>query len=135
LSPNGLEVLQATKFVNVKGGIQIYKYKVIFHVDENNKFKLALNNIKNLLEDMKNSYLEVEILVNSEAVSLVKKECEYTINIEKLMKKKVSFVVCNNSLKALKIKGKELIDGVVIVDSGVGELVKKQIDGWAYIKP
>ncbi|WP_269153839.1 hypothetical protein [Clostridium cochlearium] len=42
---------------------------------------MALNDIKNLIEDMKNSYLEAEILLNSEAVSLVKKECEYTINI------------------------------------------------------
>ncbi|MDU1443270.1 hypothetical protein [Clostridium cochlearium] len=41
---------------------------------------MDLNNIKNLLEDMKNSYLEVEILLNSEAVSLVKKN----VNIQSI---------------------------------------------------
>ena len=49
--------------------------------------------------------------------------------------KNVSIAVCANSLHQLNLDMKLLYDFCIVVPSGVGELVKKQFNGYAYIKP
>jgi hypothetical protein len=58
-----------------------------------------------------------------------------SIRIRHLAKQGVKFLVCANLLKHLEIPTDELAPGVEIVPAGVSELVKKQSDGWAYIRP
>lgn len=55
--------------------------------------------------------------------------------MKSLHDKGVYFVACNNSLISNNIKRESLIDIVNIVPSGVVELVKKQSEGYSYIKP
>ncbi|NTW95366.1 MAG: hypothetical protein HGB31_01935 [Erysipelotrichaceae bacterium] len=111
-------------------------YKVIFHVDEMDKWPLLITNTRNLLEALKDSKLEIEILANSIAVkNLISVESnEYKDTLLNLSKS-VQFSACNNSLKALKIDPKDLYDFVKVVPSGVAELTIKQHQGFSYIKP
>ena len=51
------------------------------------------------------------------------------------MKKQVRFCACANSLRSLGLRKEELLDFVEVVSAGVGEIVKKQAVGWAYIRP
>jgi len=111
-------------------------YKVIFHVNEINKTKLALNNIKNLIVDLGEESLQVELLANSDGVNmLLKTAVQYEDLIKELHSKKVTFAACANAMKAMGIAKESLFDFAIVVPSGVGELVKKQSEGYAYIKP
>jgi intracellular sulfur oxidation DsrE/DsrF family protein len=111
-------------------------YRVIFHVDENKKFPLALKNIENLIGDLGEDALEVELLTNSEAIAMMLKDSfDYTEQIRKLASKKVHFAVCSNSMRQMNIAKENLLDIANVVPSGVGELVKKQSEGWGYIRP
>ena len=47
----------------------------------------------------------------------------------------VLFAACAHSLSQLEIARNTLLESVEVVSSGVGELVKKQMEGWAYIRP
>jgi len=55
--------------------------------------------------------------------------------MENLYKKGVKFVACNNALSAYDIKKENIIEFVDVVPTGVLELIKKQNEGYAYIKP
>lgn len=113
-------------------------YKVIFHLNEEEKTKDVLRNIKNLLEDMKNENerIEVELLAHSSGVEAFKKTSkENKEEIKSLLEKGVEISLCNNTLKTLNLKKEDFIEEAVIVSSGVGELTKKQNEGWSYIKP
>ena len=60
----------------------------------------------------------------------------YNVMVEELMAKGVDFRVCNNTLVSRKIDPKKVIQGAVIVPSGVAELGKLQsTEGYVYIKP
>lgn len=114
------------------------EYKVIFHIDEINKWKLLLGNVSNLLNGMDKENLHIEVLANSEAVKYydTKEDLDTYINtMESLNKKGVRFVACNNALMAYEIKKDDIIHFIDIVPAGVVELVKKQSTGYAYIKP
>lgn len=113
------------------------EYKVIFHIDELNKWKLLLTNVSNLLKASDNKY-SVEVLANSEAVKYydTSQDLEADINtMEHLSEKGVKFVACNNAITAYDLKKNNLIHFVDIVPVGVLELVVKQSEGYFYIKP
>jgi intracellular sulfur oxidation DsrE/DsrF family protein len=114
------------------------EYKVIFHIDELNKWKLLLTNVNNLLNASDNDKYFVEVLANAEAVKYydTTQNLETDINImEQLSKKGVKFVACNNALTAHNLLQKDLVHFVDIVPAGVVELIVKQSEGYSYIKP
>jgi hypothetical protein len=119
-----------------KGKIMTH-YKVIFHVDEMDKWPLVIGNTKNLIKALSDSTLTIEILANSVAVQyFVSKNQNAEITQTLLdLSKTVQFSACNNSLKSLQIDQSDLLDFVTIVPSGVAELTIKQHQGFSYIKP
>ncbi len=113
-------------------------YPVLIHVDEMDKWKLSLANCRNLLNALHDSELTIEIVANSEAVQyLIKTPAnhENENSLIALSQDKVVIVACNNALKSFGIDPKSLYDFVKVVPSGVAELVMKQHEGYAYLKP
>lgn len=114
------------------------KYRVVFHLDEPGKDRadLVFRNIENLLADLGENNVEVELVANGGGVkALVKGPDSHAEQIERLAAKGVRFVACAYSLRQLEIARDTLLESVEVVSSGVGELVKKQAEGWAYIRP
>lgn len=113
-------------------------YRVIFHLGEDSEEKVneVFNNLRNLLVDLGEENVEVELLTNGKGVMAMRNDNESNgLRIRHLAKQGVRFAVCANSLKHLKIASEELVSEAEIVPAGVSELVKKQIEGWAYIRP
>lgn len=111
--------------------------KVIFHIDELSKWSLLLKNVQNLTKavDVKNS--RIEILANSEAVGFYADSALSSdrILMQDLSRTGVMFVACNNALKGMKIQKEMLPQFVEVVPVGVLELIEKQSQDYAYIKP
>lgn len=113
-------------------------YKVVFHIDESFKARAqqVLANITNLLDDLGDDNVQVELLANGDAVRMfLKAPDNFSEQIRSLVKRGVKFVACANSLNHLNLTSTDLLDVVEIVPAGVSEIVKKQMDGWAYIRP
>ena len=111
------------------------KYRVVFHVDDESKAGLALVNIENLLADLGEENVEVELVANYKGVLMYDKEFKHRDKILKLKEKGVTFIACAHSIEALGIPREKILDFVKVVPSGVGEIVKRQAEGWSYIKP
>ncbi len=114
------------------------KYHVVFHLDEPSKGRAdqVLRNIENLLDDLGKDNVEVELVANGGGVkALVEGPESHAEQVQKLVADGVCFVVCAHSLSMLDINPESLLKSVVIVSAGVSELVKKQAQGWAYIRP
>lgn len=114
------------------------RHHVLFHLDEGSAFrlKLVLSNIQNLLTALVEKEVEIECIVNGAGVKLFQlpKDSKHEEN-EKLVKRSVRFLICQHSLNVYDLTKEAILDVVEFVPSGVGELVKKQAEGWAYIKP
>ncbi len=111
-------------------------YSVVFHVDEIAKWELTLKNVANLLDQADDKAFCVEVLANGEAVQgYVLPKNAFAAAMQQLNGRGVLFAACNNSLNALKIDRSNLISFVKVVPAGVLELVERQAEGYAYIKP
>ncbi len=111
------------------------KYRAVFHLTEIEKANLALNNVRNLLADLGEDLVEVELVTNSEGVKALLKTGPYGERVDELAAKGVRFVLCSKSLRALGLEKEEFLDHAEVVSSGTSELVKKQAEGWAYVRP
>lgn len=111
--------------------------KVIVHVNEKDKWNMAVGNIKNILKD--DPTLIVEMLVHGNPIVNLReadaKMLGFYNEISELASKGVVFAACNNTLTKMEIKKEEICDFVEIVPAGVMELIKKQNEGYAYVKP
>jgi intracellular sulfur oxidation DsrE/DsrF family protein len=89
-----------------------------------------INNAKAQVPD-----LQVEVVFHGQAVFAVMNDSLQFASRVKLAKEKgVTLAVCNNSLKRLKIDPSKLMAETTVVPSAVVELIKKQADGWSYLK-
>ncbi|GEM04205.1 sulfur reduction protein DsrE [Halolactibacillus miurensis] len=106
--------------------------RVIFHIDEPEKWQLALNNVNNMV-DYANE--EVIVLVNGPAISGLVKTSEVSDRLKHVLNKEVKVKACLVSLTNKGISQTDLVEGIDTVPSGVVYLSDQQHHGASYIKP
>lgn len=103
--------------------------QVVFHVDEMSKWDLLLANVTNFLRE--EGEATIEVVAYAEAVNYYIGDQSLPENLIDL----VDFVACANALGAWKVEPQQLPDFVRVVPSGVVEIARKQLEGYAYIRP
>jgi intracellular sulfur oxidation DsrE/DsrF family protein len=114
--------------------------KVVIHVNEPERWKKALGNIRNLIIDLGETKADIVALANGSAV-VTFGDPEVVEAMRILADKGVHFIACRNSLKNMCAEGviclseSELPSFVAVTTAGITELVKRQHQGYAYVKP
>lgn len=113
---------------------EIVQYKVVFQLSSNDNavYKSLISQLKNLLAAMDN--VKVEVVINSLGIEFIDKDSVFESQILELMMVGVTFVICNNTLNSNNKTMEDIISGVQVVPAVVAHLVKRQYEGWAYIK-
>ncbi|MBU9788702.1 DsrE family protein [Lentilactobacillus sp. IMAU92037] len=111
-------------------------HKVVFHIDDMDKWQHTLGNIRNLLTfgNQADETYKIVVLVNGDAI------LGYLVgslqdSIAQLTTKSVEFHACQNAMNSHTIKKDQLPAGVQVVPAGVADLVELQEAGYSYIKP
>ena len=111
------------------------EYKVIFHIDENARWQMLLGNVENLLRALGSGHMTVEVLANGEAVQKYAAPLPGRDDEADQSLAGVTFAACRNAMRANHLTEHDLHPFVVTVPAGVMELVTRQAQGYAYIKP
>lgn len=111
------------------------KLKVLFHLDEINKWDLSLKNIKNLIKAGEDYDLDIVLVANGPGVGGLTKSSDHREDIMDLIAKGVEFSICQNAMLGAGLGEKDIIEGLNIVGAGVLEIVLKQKEGYFYIRP
>ncbi|WP_158058348.1 DsrE family protein [Halorussus halophilus] len=95
----------------------------------------AIANVENLLEDDSTTVESVVFVANGDGVYLLTEdETTKRDEIVALVEKGVSFRACRNSLGLRDLTPEDVLEGVETVPAGVGELVKREDEGYNYVK-
>lgn len=109
--------------------------KVLFHINEPEKWPELLGNVRNLLTGISEATeLEVIIVANGRGVQGYVSE-EVLSGIEDLPTDVVTFKACQNALNGQGIAKEDLVDRIQVVPAGVIEIINQQALGFSYIKP
>lgn len=79
--------------------------------------------------------MEIEVVFHGGAIfGMVKDSTTFSSRIRAAREKGVTLSVCNNSIKRYKVDPSSINPDAVIVPSAVVELIRKQSEGWSYLK-
>lgn len=112
------------------------EHKVLFEfTSEGEKAHTAvLTNIENLRKSL-GSQTKVTLVAHGAGIALLQKtNTESAEKMRMLSEAGVVFAACENTMKKKNIRKEDLLPFVTTVDSGVAEVVRKQEDGWSYVK-
>ena len=118
--------------------------KVLFHVSEGSPehLKTVLDEVENLMKFYRqtNQKARVEVITNGGGLSLLMAGVSpYADRIHRMQKEysELTFVACQNTIdrvqQELGVTAK-LLPGVVVIDSGVAQILRRQSQGWAYLQ-
>lgn len=95
----------------------------------------ALNVIKNIQNEYGKDKVEVELVVFGNGVGLLKFDSQLANRIDETLASGAKVLMCQNTMKARKLTNEDMHAGIGYVKAGVVELIEKQRQGWAVIRP
>lgn len=113
------------------------KEKVVFQVSDADakKWNLTLNNAKNVQAAIGPDKTEIEIVAYGPGIGMLAADSAVGSRIGEALASGVKVVACQNTMNAMKLKPEDMLKGIGYVEAGVVELMKKQQEGYAYIRP
>jgi len=111
--------------------------KVIFQVSDADpaKWNLTLNNIANVQKDVGADKVQIEVVAYGPGIGMLKLESPVATRVADAVGKGIQVVACENTLTAQKLARADMLPNISYVPAGVVELMRKQQQGWAYIRP
>ncbi len=113
------------------------KEKVIFQVSDGDarKWTLALNNARNVQEELGRDKVTIEIVAYGPGIGMLKTDSEVGNRVGDAVAAGMQIVACENTMKNQKLTKDDMLPAISYVPAGVVELMKRQREGYAYIRP
>ncbi len=113
------------------------KQKVIIQVSDADpkKWALALNNAANVQEDLGKENVDIEIVAYGPGLGMLKLESEVGERVKGAVDDGVKVVACENTMRKQKLSQSDMLPNLGYAKAGVVELMTKQAEGYAYIRP
>jgi intracellular sulfur oxidation DsrE/DsrF family protein len=99
------------------------------------KWNLALNNAKNLQDDVGAANVDIEIVAYGPGIGMLKMESPVASRVGDAAKAGVKVLACENTMRGQKLTRDDMNAAISYVPAGVTEIMKKQAEGWAYLRP
>ncbi|HZS66992.1 MAG TPA: hypothetical protein VFA72_07765 [Burkholderiales bacterium] len=113
------------------------KHRVIFQVSDNDpaRWQLALSNARNVQTDLGKENVQIEIVAYGPGIEMMKAESKVAGGLAGALDTSIGLIACENTMQNNKVSRDEMYAGIGFVQAGVTHLMKRQKEGWAYIRP
>lgn len=113
------------------------KNKLVFQVSDADpqKWGLALNNAKNVQQDLGKDQVDIEIVAYGPGLGMLKMDSVVGTRVSAALADGVKLVACENTMTNTKVTKDDMLPKIGYAKSGVVELMQKQQQGYAYVRP
>jgi len=121
----------------VAAGASAAKEKLVMQVSDADsaKWNLALNNAKNVQQAYGADKVDVEIVVYGPGIAMLKSDSISANRIEEAKLANITILACENTMKNNKLTKDDMLPNTSYIAVGVAEIIKKQREGYAYVRP
>jgi intracellular sulfur oxidation DsrE/DsrF family protein len=99
------------------------------------KWTLALNNARNLQTDLGTRNVEIEIVAYGPGIGMLKLDSPVASRLDEAIASGIKVAACENTMRGQKLARADMLPNLEYVPAGVTEIMKKQQQGWSYIRP
>lgn len=116
---------------------QSERYKVVLQVSDADpaKWNLALNNARNIQADLGKENVDVEIVAYGPGLPMLKSDSKVAARLAEALDNNVGLMACENTMRNTKVHRNDMYGGISYVDAGVVHIMKRQREGWSYVRP
>ena len=113
------------------------KYRVVFHVTENNpqKWNIVLNNAGNVQENLGRDNVTIEIVTHGPGIDMLKAESKVAPRLAQALDRNIGLLACEYTMRNAKVTKADMYGGISYVPSGVSHILQRQSEGWYYLRP
>ena len=113
------------------------RQRVVFQVSDADpgKWNLALNNARNVQQDVGAGNVDIEIVAYGPGIGMLKKGSAVSQRIDEATLSGMKVVACENTMHAQKLTKANMLGDIGYVPAGVVEIMKRQQQGWSYVRP
>jgi intracellular sulfur oxidation DsrE/DsrF family protein len=111
--------------------------RVVVQVSEADpaRWNLVLNNVKNLQDEVGAANVSIEIVAYGPGIGMLKFDAPTNSRVSEAVKAGVAVQACENTMRNQKLVKADMHPNVTYVPAGVVQIVKRQQEGWAYLRP
>lgn len=137
LGTTALAVALAPIIASAQAKPQASKNRIVFQVSDGDPMKwgLALSNMRNVQVELGDDEVDVELVAYGPGIGMLKGDSPMAKRISEALKSGVKVVACENTMKGQKLVYTDMLPDIGYVPSGVVELMRKQQQGYAYVRP
>ena len=112
------------------------KNRALFQVTENDpaRWNLILGNMQNLRDGVGGESIEIELVAYGPGINMLKADSSVKQRIAEALKAGVKVNACQNTMSNQKLAPADMLPEIGYVPAGVVEVMRKQQQGWAYIR-
>ena len=116
---------------------QTKRAKMVIQVSDADpaKWNLALNNAKNLADDLGAANVDIALVAYGPGIGMLKADATTANRVADAVKAGVAVIACENTMRNQKLARDDMQAAVSFVPAGVTDILKKQREGWAYLRP
>ena len=113
------------------------RHKLVIQVSDSDpaKWNLALNNAKNVQDDVGAANVDIAIVAYGPGIGMLKLESPSAARVADATKANVKVIACENTMRNQKLTPDDMQPAISYVPAGVTEIMTKQGEGWAYLRP
>ena len=114
----------------------VLQHRIVIQLSSNDTlvWKGLMNNLKHLKAGWADSVL-IEVVAHGPGLDfLTKGKTTQQEKISHFKQMGITFIACENTMMERKIPKESIIAEAAFVRMGIGEIVRKQEQGWSYIK-
>lgn len=118
-------------------GATAKRQKLVIQVSDADpaKWNLALNNARNVQQDLGAANVDVEIVAYGPGIGMLKLDAPVAQRITDATRTGVKVLACENTMRGQKLTKEDMNAAVGYVPAGVTEIMMKQSEGWSYLRP
>jgi intracellular sulfur oxidation DsrE/DsrF family protein len=112
---------------------KVHKIVIQFSQGDSLEQHMMISQVGNIRASWPNAMIEV-VCHGSGLDLITTSKTKVATQVAELSTKGVTFAACNNTMQRRKLKKEDLLPSPVVVPSAMLELVRRQEEGWAYLK-
>lgn len=99
------------------------------------KWNLALNNIKNVQDDLGAANTDIVLVTYGPGIGMTRFDAPTAGRITEALKAGVKVLVCENTMTNQRLNKADMHPEVGYVKAGASEIMRRQQQGYAYLRP
>lgn len=113
------------------------KNRIVIQVNEDSvrKWHDVIVNIHNIQADLGEKNVAIAVVAIGAGLGMIKADSLEANGVQEALATGVEFVACGNSMRGQKLVKDDLVEGVTVARAGYVEILRRQQQGWIYLRP